>query len=181
MINMNDYPEIKPGISRIKRIYASIMLLVVGRGIQAAAAVDRDAKKEFANLRDDFMLQLSIAPNGPYMFVGKNEKGKVKYMGWNPKGKKSTLEMRLKSMEAATLLLTFQEKTAIASCNDRLLVQGNLQDACAVLRLFDIVEMYLLPKFITKFAVKRYPHWSQVSPVRKHLGRILIYLRLITG
>ncbi len=83
-MNFNDYPEIKPGKKLIKRIYVAVMLFVFGRAFQAASRVDRGAKEEFAAMPADFMLDLCVLPNGPHMIVGKNEKGKVKYMGWNP-------------------------------------------------------------------------------------------------
>ena len=85
-MNIDNYPEIHPRVKYIKKVYVAVMLWVVGRAIQAASRVDSVVKEEFSNLRDDFMLRLWVAPNGPNMFVGKDKNGKVKYMGWNPQG-----------------------------------------------------------------------------------------------
>ena len=83
----------------------------------------------------------------------------------------------MKGLEQALLMFTFQGSTAVATCNDRIIVNGALEDAIAIVRVLDIVETFLLPKIITKLAVKRYPKWSQMSPFRKYVNRILVYIR----
>ena len=179
-MNINNYPEIKSGGKLIKKIYVAVMLWIVGRAIQAAYRVDKEVKEEFDRLSDDFMMHLHVLPSGPGMIVGKDKKGSVKYMGWNPAGKKITLDMKVKNIEAAILMFTFQESTCVASANNRLAVSGAVPDTLAFIRILNIVETYLLPKLITSLAVKRYPKWSQMSPVRKHIGRIIIYVRTFT-
>lgn len=179
-MNINKYPQISGGKKLIKRIYIAIMLWIVGRAIQAAARVDKVVKEEFKNLRDDFVFSLGVLPGGPYMIVGKDKNGRVKYMGWNPAGKKLTLKLGLKNMEAAFLVFTFQESTCVGFAHNRFVVEGDLSDGLAFVRILDLVEMYLLPWFITKLAVKRYPKWSEVSPIRKYIGRVLIYIRAFT-
>jgi hypothetical protein len=179
-MNINNYPEIKSGGKPIKKMYVAVMLWIVGRAIQAAYRVDKEVKEEFDRLSDDFMMYLHVLPAGPGMIVGKDKKGSVKYMGWNPAGKKITLDMKVKNIEAAILMFTFQESTCVASANNRLAVSGAVPDTLAFIRILNIVETYLLPEIITSLAVKRYPKWSQMSPVRKHLGRILVYVRTFT-
>jgi hypothetical protein len=114
------------------------------------------------------------------MIVGKDKNGKVKYMGWSPKGKKITLDMKIKNIEGAILMFTFQESTCVASANNRLAVSGNVPNTMAFIRILNIVETYLLPKIITSLAVKRYPKWSQMNPFRKYIGRVLVYVRTFT-
>ncbi len=179
-MNTDKFPEIKPKVRFIKKIYLTVMLWVVGHAIQAAAKVDREVKAEFASLRDDFIVKLSIMPDGPAMIVGKDKKGIVKYMGWNDKGEKVTLDMKIKNISSAILVFTFQEGTCEAFCNNRFIVSGDLPDAVTFVRILNIIEIYLLPEFIAKLAVKRYPKWSQMNPVRKHFGRVLIYIRAFT-
>jgi len=179
-MNINNYPEIKSGGKLIKKIYVAVMLWIVGRAIQAAYRVDKEVKEEFDRLSDDFMMHLHVLPSGPGMIVGKDKNGSVRYMGWNPAGKKITLDMKIKNIEAAILMFTFQESTCVASANNRLAVSGAVPDTLAFIRILNIVETYLLPKIITSLAVKRYPGWSQMSPVRKHLGRIIVYVRTFT-
>ena len=164
---MGDFREVTPGGKPLKRVYVAIMLWFVGWAIQAAAVVDDDVKKEFENL-----------PDGPTMIVGKNRRGKVKYLGWNPKGRLIDLQMKIKNLEAAILMFTFQESTAVANARVRMIVDGEVPPACAIVRVLDIVEVYLLAKIIAKLAVKRYPVWSFS---RKWIGRTHIYVRAVLG
>jgi hypothetical protein len=154
------------------------MMWFMGRAIQAAASVDRDVRKEFAELPDRFTFDLCVMPDGPHMIVGKDRKGYVRYMGWDPEGKKINLKMKIKNLEAAILMFTFQESTALATARNRLVVDGEVPHACAAVRILDIVEVYLLPKIIAQLAVKRYPLWS---PGRKYVGRVFVYLRTVLG
>jgi len=175
---VGEYKDVIPGKKRLKRIYTAIMLWFVGRAIQASAKADEDIKKEFDTLPDQFLFSLGVSPDGPRMLVGKDISGRVKYMGSDPKGKSINVDMTIKNLEAAFLLFTFQESTAMSSCNDRLTVDGDIPSAFSVVRILDMVEVYLLPKIIAKLAVKRYPQWPMDRKVK---GRFQIYLRTILG
>jgi len=175
------YNEIKPGKKRLKRLYVTIALFLFGRAFQAAAGTDRDIKKEFNRLPKDFLFDLCVAPSGPHMLIGKNNKGKLKFIGMNPEGKNITLSMKIRNLESAMLLLTFRESTFTANAHDRIIVNGEISEALAVVRSMNLLEVFLLPKMLAKRGVKRYPAWSQLSPARKHINRIIIYIRLITG
>ena len=175
---MKNFREVAAGEKSLKKDYVAMMLWFMGRAIQAAAAVDRAVKKEFTDMPDSFTFELSVMPNGPHMIVGKDQRGFVRYRGWNPAGKKIDLQMKIKNIEAAMLIFTFQESTALATARERLIVDGEVAHACAIVRILDTVEVYLLPKIIAKLAVKRYPDWSFR---RRYLGRVLIYVRTLFG
>jgi aldehyde:ferredoxin oxidoreductase len=180
-MNFNNYREIKPKVKIFKKIYVAVMLFVFGRAFQAAYGVDRVAKAEFDSMPEDFVFDLCVLPNGPHMIIGKNDKGKIKYLGWNPEGKKITLKMQVKSIEGAMLMFTFQESSCLATARDRLVVDGDIPTACGILRMMDLLEILLLPKFVAKLGVKRYPAWSKMSPIRKYISRVLVYIRIVTG
>ncbi len=175
---MKNFREVAAKKKSLKKDYVAVMMWFMGRAIQAAAAVDRAVKKEFAGMPDGFNFALSVMPNGPHMVIGKDQKGFVRYRGWDPEGWKIDLDMKIKNIEAAMLIFTFQESTTLATARNRLVVDGEVAHACAIVRILDIVEVYLLPKIIAKLAVKRYPGWSFR---RKYLGRVLIYIRSIFG
>jgi hypothetical protein len=171
------YRELKPGKRVFKSLYLRIMLWFLGRAVQAASRVDREVRQEFATLPEEFTVSLGVLPHGPYMLVGKDRRGKVKYLGGSPQKQQSIdLNMQIKHLEAAFLLFTFQEGTCTAQIRDRLIVAGDVQAACAFIRILNIVETYLLPKFFAKLAVKRYQ-----SPQAKYVNRIRIYFRTILG
>lgn len=176
-----DYKEIKPSKKPFKRFYVSLLLFIFGRAFQAVTKVDPAAKKEFDSMPSNFMLDLCVAPNGPHMIVGKDEKGRIRYYGWNPKGKRITLSMKIKHLEAAMLMFTFQESSCTATARDRLIVEGDLPVASGVLRIMDLLEVLLLPKFIARLGVKRYPNRTQMSLGRKLRSRVLTYVRIAIG
>ncbi|MCG6878941.1 MAG: aldehyde ferredoxin oxidoreductase family protein [Deltaproteobacteria bacterium] len=173
-----DFRLVTPKGKPMKRLYLSIMLWFVGRAMQAASRVDKGVKKEFETIPNGFRFSLGVAPGGPAMVMEKTTRGRVKYVGSKPGGKPLDLSIKIKHLEAAILLFTFQESTATASARDRLVVEGELPMACAVVRILDMVEVLLLPKIIARLAVKRYPAWS---PLRKHLGRFMVYVRAVVG
>ena len=175
---MDAFIEIKPGRKPFQRIYLGIMLWFVGRAIQAASRVDREVRKEFQEMPENYRFSLGAFPNGPYMVVGKSEKGKVRYLGGNIEKIPVNLEMTLKSMEHLFMLLTFQESTPEANSRDRMIVSGDVPQACAAVRILDIVQVYLLPRFMAKKAIRRYPAWS----LKRHtFDRVLILIRTLSG
>lgn len=179
-MRIEKFNGIKPGRKILKKIYVKIALVLFGRAFQAGAKTDPSIKKEFDALPDDFLFDLCLAPDGPHMYVGK-EKGKVRYFWFAPKGRRLHLAMKVKNIEAAMRLFTFLESTCVATARNRIVVEGEIKYAVAMVRIMNLLEVYLLPKPAAKLGVKRYPAWSQLSPVRKHLGRVILYLRLITG
>ena len=89
--------------------------------------------------------------------------------------------MKIKHLEAAMLMFTFQESSCTATARDRLIVEGDLPVASGVLRIMDLLEVLLLPKFIARLGVKRYPNHKQMSLGRKLRSRILTYIRIAVG
>ena len=175
---MKNFREVAAEKKSLKKDYVAVMMWFMGRAIQAAAAVDRAVKKEFAGMPDGFTFALSVMPNGPHMVIGKTRRGLSDTGDGTLKAGKIDLDMKIKNIEAAMLIFTFQENTTLATARNRLVVDGDVAHACAVVRILDIVEVYLLPKIIAKLAVKRYPGWSFR---RKYLGRVLVYVRSIFG
>jgi len=175
---MKDFVEIKPRGNPIRRIYLNLMLWFVGRAVQASSRVDHEVKKEFEGLPEGFTFALGAFPNGPWMVVGKDHSGRVRYLGRKVKDQTINLWMTLKSMDALFLLFTFQESTPVSNARSRLFVEGDVPHACAVVRILDIVQVYLLPRFIAKLAIKRYPRWFLK---RQIISRILVNARTIIG
>lgn len=177
-MEFSEFREWTPGGVPFKRAYIAVMLWFVGRAIQAASRVDKAVKREFARLPQGYTFRLGVMPDGPYMVVGKEETGRVKYLGGDSKGRPLDLDMKIKHMEAAFRMFTFQESTAAATCRNRLILDGELQPALGIIRILDAVEVFLLPKLLARLAVKRYPSWSLI---RKFVGRTRIYVRAVLG
>lgn len=175
---MKGFKEIKPKKSIFRRIYLAIMLWFVGRAIQAAARTDNAVKAEFEAMPQGFTFCLGAFPAGPWMVIGKDENGSVKYLGANKDKQPVDLEIVLKSTGSLFTLFTFRESTPTANARDRLSVSGNVPQACAAVRILDIVQVYLLPKPVAKLAIKRYPQW----PLARHIfTRTMVLARTVTG
>lgn len=175
---MTQFTLIKPGKRYFTRAYLFIMLWIVGRAIQAAARVDKEVAQEFDRMPEGYTFSLGAFPNGPYMVVGKDDVGRVRYLGGKIDKHPVNLEITLKSTTHLFFLFTFRESTPTANARDRLCVSGDVPQACAAVRILNIVQVYLLPKPIAKLAVKRYPHWS----FGRHIfTRSLVLARTITG
>lgn len=203
-MNINKYPEIKPGRKPLKRFYIAIMLWTVGKAIPVAAKVDREIKKELEKMPNDFTMRLMIQPErafplffyakmlpgfalqkgllpyGLQMILHKDRQGKLHYWGADPRGKTFDLNIAFKNLEAAMMVFTFRESTPTAYAHDRFMVSGYLPYATTFMRILDIVQVYLLPKIIARRAIKRYPKWAEMSPLRKHMNRFIIYVRSFT-
>ena len=72
-MNINKYPQIRPGKKLFKRVYVAIMLWTVGKAIQVAAKVDKEVKEELARLPNNFTLRMMVAPEKafPLFFYAK--------------------------------------------------------------------------------------------------------------
>ena len=173
-----DYREVSPGQSHLKRIYMSVNLWFMGRAIQAASRVDERVQGEFRSLPDGFTFALGIMPSGPHFIVQKTGTDTARYIGRHIDAQPVDLKMEFKHLEAGMLTFTFRENTPVATARDRLIVDGEVGYACSVVRILDIVQIYLLPKLIARMAVKRYPRWP---PGRKLINRSRIYWRSVIG
>lgn len=203
-LQINRFPEFKPGKKWFDRYYLAVMLWSVGKAIPMAAKVDKQIQKELDKLPNNFTLRLMVQPErafalffytkmlpgfvkrkgllpyGLQMILHKDKQGRLHYQGADPTGKKIDLSMAFKSLKAAMMVFTFIESSPVAYAHDRFVVEGYLPYATAFMRVLDIVQVYLLPKIIAQRAIKRYPSRAEMPPWKKHIKRIVIYVRAFT-
>lgn len=172
------YREIKPGRKPFKRAYLTLMLWFMGRAVQAASRIDRAIINEVAELPTDFVFALGVCGRGPHMVVGKHADGPLRYRGHRIDRVEVDLNLEFKHLESGFMTFSFQESTPVAAARDRLVVDGEVAHACAVVRILDRVQVYLLPKPLAKLAVKRYPRWPFLT---KWCNRVRIYWRALLG
>ena len=165
-------------IKIFKTLYVKLLLWFVGRALQGASRFDAEIQSEIASFdRKGLVFILKVYPAGPAMCI-KEDNGRFKFIGSSYNEDEADVVIMLKSIDAAFLLLTFQEGTAVSSCRNRLVARGDLDLVLSLVRCLNIVEVYLLPKIIAKLALKQYPVWDFK---RKHMGRIRLYFKTITG
>jgi len=172
------YREVTPGRSFFKRVYLNVNLWFMGRAIQAASRVDERVQRELRDLPRAFTFALGVLPAGPYMVVCKRTDGSARYIGRRIDAQPVDLALVFKHLEAGLLTFTLRENTPVATARDRLVVDGEVAYACSVVRILDIVQIYLLPKPIARLAVKRYPRWPLMG---KWVSRSRIYWRSLIG
>lgn len=79
-------------------------------------------------------------------------------------------------MSHAFLVFSFQEGTARAFANDRMVADGDVSYAIRMVRCLNKMEALILPKVVAKLAVKEYP--EQLSFTQKLNLASRIYLKV---
>ena len=146
-------------VGPLKRPYVALMMDVIGRGLEAASQVDETIQREVSRLPEGFMFDMRALPNGPCFVMQKDAAGSLRYLG-NTAPRKPDVSMKFKHLNHAFLVLSFQEGTARAFANDRLLLDGEIAYAMKLVRCLNRMESLILPKFVAVRALKRYPHLS---------------------
>jgi aldehyde:ferredoxin oxidoreductase len=178
-LNVQNEPQLTvPRANVLKMLYLIVMMWFMGRAIEAAAKMDTVIKAEFDRLPANFSFCLAVQPNGPALTMRKDEKGRPHYYRGYHHGQGMDLKISITSLEAAFVLFSFRESTITAATRSRLVVDGDISAGCAVIRIFDSIEAYLLPKPLVRLAVRRYPKIGVLSRIW-HRG--FIYLRTLAG
>ncbi len=203
-MNINKYPEIVPGHKFLIQFYIGIMTWTIGKAFQVMYKLDKNVRAEFDRLPKNFMMILCVLPEAAFkpffyaklmpnfvvdrgllpmgvpMILGKDKEGKLKYMGSDTRGRKITLRLGMKSIDEAFRVFSFREPLAVAFNHGIYIVDGDLPQSLAFVRAMEIVLVTLLPKFLAKLFVKRYPSWKELPPVKKWVNRVLLWLRVYT-
>lgn len=164
----SQYPPVSTGRKRFKEVVAKITLVVLGRGLAAAANRDPDIRREVSKWPNGFSLMMNIKPNGPRMTVEKVD-GRLKYRGAKPND--ATLIINFKNVDAAFMQFTAQIGTTRAFAEHRYTVAGDLAYAMGFVRCMDVLMGHLFPGPVNKYLLKRLPP----MPLKKQLIRLYIY------
>ena len=162
---------------RFQTLYVNIMIWLIGRLLEAASRVDHVIQRELKGLPDDFAYTMGVIPNGPEFTVRKLDDGTL-YCQRRKDAFSADLAVSFKHVRHAFLILSFQESTARSFANDRMLLNGEINLAMIMVRCLDRMESLVLPKFIARRAVKRYP---SISLKEKMWLAIRIYFQLLRG
>jgi hypothetical protein len=158
----------------LKRPYVALMMDVIGRGLEAASQVDPKIQNEVKKLPAGFIFDMRALPNGPCFVMEKVGNCQLRYLG-SRAPRKPDVSMKFKHLTHAFLVLSFQEGTARAFANDRILVDGDIGHTMKLVRCLNRMESLILPKFVAQRALKRYPH---LSLLEKLAGGGRIYTQL---
>lgn len=145
-----------PLIRRLQRFYVALMMRIVGWGLRAMSKVDPVVKAEAQGFAPGMLIQMTVAPDGPGMVLERREDGTLAYLGSRPP-RRPELSIRFKHLSHAFAVLGFVESTPEAFARSRMVVDGDISGGVRLVRCLYRLEALLLPKFIARRGMKRYP------------------------
>ncbi|MEL0027576.1 MAG: hypothetical protein VW625_02755 [Perlucidibaca sp.] len=148
-----------------QKAYVTTMMQVVGRGLAATSRVDEAVRQELSAFPAGYQICMTVFPAGPSFFLRMRADGTAEKVG-SAIGKPD-LTIRFKHVTHAFLVFSFQEGTAQAFANDRMIADGNLSHAVRLVRCLNKMETLILPKLVAERAVKRYDDLPLAEKVRK--------------
>jgi len=146
----------------LQRAYVIAMMDIIGRGLVSADAVDPEVQKEIAQFPANFVIQMKVLPAGPGFALRVNADHSLTLL--KDFTGKADLDVKFKHLSHAFLVFSFQEGTARAFANDRIVVDGDVSHAIRLVRCLNRMEAIILPAAIARLAVKRYPALSLSLP-----------------
>lgn len=162
---------------RARRQYVAAMLMLMGHALAAISRTDLRARQEVAGLPPDFVFEMTVPPAGPSLQIRHIKDGELIFLNKNTRVEQPDLSVRFKHIAHAFLVLSFQEKTAVAFARDRMLVDGDISYAVRLTRVIDRLEAFILPRFLASRAVKEYPAGLRLR--EKLTGALQIYRRVV--
>lgn len=176
---MENHPgKPKRVIMQARRIYVGMMFQIMGHALQAMTEVDGDACRETRELPPGFLFEMRVMPSGPGMVAEHTGHGRLRFLG-STATRPVSLSIQFKHMVHAFRVVSFQEKTAIAFANERMLVDGDIAYAVRMTRVLNHLETFILPKFLAARAIKEYP--ADLRLAEKTRRAATIYLRILTN
>jgi hypothetical protein len=163
--------SVKPAF---EQTYVKLMLDVIGRSLSMASKVDQEIQQEVLKFPIGLTISMDVFNHDASFVARVNEQHQLELVS-NPT-KKPDLVITFKHIHHAFLVLSFQESTAQAFANDRMIADGDLGHAIRLVRCLNKMEAVILPKAVAELAVKQYP--SQLSLKDKITGAANIYLKV---
>lgn len=149
----------------LKRPYVVLMMDVIGRALEASSQVDPVIQQEIRRLPSRLLFEMRVMPSGPALVLEKTGDSGLRYLG-STALRKPDVAMKFKHLNHAFLVLSFQEATARAFANDRVLLDGEISHAMKLVRCLNRMESLILPKIVAQRALKRYPSLPLGEKVR---------------
>ena len=112
--------SVKPAL---QLAYVKLMMDVIGRGLVMASQVDEEVKQEVAKFPENFTLSMKVFPHGP-AFIARVTAGRELELVPDLAAKPD-LTITFKHLSHAFLVFSFQESTAQAFANDRMIADGD--------------------------------------------------------
>lgn len=135
--------------------YVKAMMQVIARGLVTANQVDPEIQHDFAQFPIGFIFSMRVFPHGPSFTIQVKAQNHLELI--NNTQEKPDLTITFKHLSYAYMVFSFQESTAQAFANDRMIADGDLSYAVRLVRCLNKMEAIILPKTVARLAVKQYP------------------------
>lgn len=133
-----------------------IVLYLFAKGIKAGYLLDEDIRQELDEINDNFMIKIDTHSKACLVFWREN--GKIYYrLKSKAKLTNADIEISFKSEKAENKVLLGRRSIKDSYARHDTIVKGDIFLVMRVLRVFEKVECYLLPKFITKKIFRELP------------------------
>ena len=139
----------------LQQAYVKLMMDVIGRSLVMASQVDPEIQQEVAKFPLNFTLSMTVFPHGPAFIARVNDEQQLELV--SQMEVKPDLTITFKHLQHAFLVFSFQESTAQAFANDRMIADGDVAHAIRLVRCLNKLEALILPKMLASLAVKQYP------------------------
>lgn len=146
-----------------QRKYVSGMMQLISHMLKAGSQVDDVIKAEVAEIPEGFVFRMSVTP-GDLSLTMQNQQGEL--VNLTDYAGKPDLTMSFKHVTFAFLVFSFQEHTAQAYANERLVIDGDLPTSMKVVRCLNRLQTVILPKVVAKKAVKTYPDLEFITKLQ---------------
>ena len=163
--------SVKPAL---EQAYVKLMLDVIGRGLAMASQVDEEIKQDVSKFPVGFSISMAVFNNDAAFIAQVNEQHHLVLL--DHLDGKPDLTITFKHIHHAFLVFSFQESTAQAFANDRMIADGDLGHAIRLVRCLNKMEALILPKMVAELAIKEYP--QQLTIKEKLTGAANIYLKV---
>lgn len=163
--------KVKP---TLQGAYVALMMDVVGRGLVMASKVDKEVQREVAGFPVGYVFSMSVFGHSARFVAQVQDSHELKLL--NDYQTKPDLQIMFKHLNHAFLVFSFQESTAQAFANDRMIADGEVSNAIRLVRCLNKMEALILPKFVASLAVKEYP--KDLSLKEKLASAAQIYLKV---
>ena len=141
--------SVKPAL---EQAYVKIMMDVIGRGLVMASQVDDEVRYEISKFPVNFILSMDVFPHGASFKARVNEQHLLELV--TSKEIKPDLTITFKHVHHAFLVFSFQESTAQAFANDRMIADGDLSYAIRLVRCLNKIEALIFPKLVAQISFK---------------------------
>jgi len=159
---------------RIRKAVAATVFVFLGRGLIAAARLDRRVRREVAAWPHDTIITVAIAhgPQTSWRFTGR----RLEHLGAR-RDLTPTLCVTYKSIDVALPVLLGRQGILPAFAEHRATLAGDIGLGMSFVRCLHIVEGYLFPDLIGRRVLPSPPS-REVSHVRAYVALALRSVRL---